>query len=409
MIQRSAVFLLVLILVSHQVGGYDADEISTFVAPDNSFEALSSFLESVDSFLYLSVYQISSPDVAREITELLQEGKNVTILVDESPAGGFPDLEKPILSMLVREGAGVYLGSPEYRFNHAKYGVADNETLFLTSENIGQSGFPASGESGNRGWGVVVEDAELSTSFVNIFYSDLKESEPFLDTSMSFSQDDAIVLDNYDPEFIFEEYSGSYPVVTVIAPENAVEKIVSLIESANESLYIEQFYVYKYWGKPKTGSVSNNPNLFLESSIDAARRGVSVKILLDDTWYNIEEDDPISNLNTMRYVNGIAKNEGLDLEARLIDSDNLGIEKLHVKGAVVDEKAVLVSSINWNENSPTNNREAGLIIYGEPAEYFAKVFEHDWGEVSETNDNNIELIAIFGILVFVFLLRRRKH
>jgi len=46
---------------------------------------------------------------------------------------------------------------------------------------------------------------------------------------------------------------------------------------------------------------------------------------------------------------------------------------------IVDNSSVLISSINWNENSVTNNREAGIIIENEEvARYYASVFYYDW-------------------------------
>ena len=53
--------------------------------------------------------------------------------------------------------------------------------------------------------------------------------------------------------------------------------------------------------------------------------------------------------------------------------------KVHNKGMIVDNRTVLISSINWNENSLTRNREAGVIIQNEDvASYYASVFFHDW-------------------------------
>ncbi len=46
---------------------------------------------------------------------------------------------------------------------------------------------------------------------------------------------------------------------------------------------------------------------------------------------------------------------------------------------IVDGEYVLISSINWNYNSPNNNREAGLIIQStEAAKYYTAVFSYDW-------------------------------
>jgi hypothetical protein len=48
------------------------------------------------------------------------EGKHVTILVEDSPAGGFPKDGERILSTLMDSGAKVYLTGDQYRFYHGK-------------------------------------------------------------------------------------------------------------------------------------------------------------------------------------------------------------------------------------------------------------------------------------------------
>ncbi|MDY7081582.1 MAG: phospholipase D-like domain-containing protein, partial [Halobacteria archaeon] len=77
---------------------------------------------------------------------------------------------------------------------------------------------------------------------------------------------------------------------------------------------------------------------------------------------------------------------------------------VHNKGVIVDGEKVLVSSINWNHNSVTNNREAGLIIESENAgEYFAQVFESDWkgaersGSKLPLGDYTLEILIIIVV------------
>jgi phosphatidylserine/phosphatidylglycerophosphate/cardiolipin synthase-like enzyme len=140
---------------------------------------------------------------------------------------------------------------------------------------------------------------------------------------------------------------------------------------------------------------------------------VEVKILLDSTWYNVEENDPTSNLHTVQYVNSIAVEEGLNLEARLVDLDGKGFKKLHAKGVVADN-AAFISSVNWNEHSSTKNREAGVIIYGEPAGYFARVFMADWtpqetyAETYKQNYNLERLLIPLALVAALLYLKRRK-
>ncbi len=408
---RIAAYVLLLCLLTLQpVFGADfySSTAVAFVSPDNSHEAFSSFLREVDSFAYISAYTLDSALIAEDLSELLKDGKNVTIIVEAMPVGGISEQELYTLSILAREGAAIYLARDDFKFYHAKYAVADNETLLVTTENFGESGFPRMGLLGNRGWGIVLEDPTLAQYFTTLFQLDLASSTQY--TVLEYGETASPSDIPFKALFKSETYYGRYEVTALHAPENAVEEIIDLIDAANKSIYLEQFYVYKYWGARGSGSVDRTPNLFLEAVIEAARRGVTVRMLLDDTWYNNEKDDPVSNYNTAVYVNEIARKEGLDMEARIFDSERLGVEKLHAKGMIVDGSAVLISSINWNENSPRNNREVGVIVYGEPAAYFSRVFEHDWGV--DKKDRRNDRIFVVVILIFgsgLYYLKRHNN
>jgi phosphatidylserine/phosphatidylglycerophosphate/cardiolipin synthase-like enzyme len=79
---------------------------------------------------------------------------------------------------------------------------------------------------------------------------------------------------------------------------------------------------------------------------------------------------------------------------------------------------VLISSINWNENSVMNNRETGVIIKNKDiASYYADVFFFDWNlnntmtpyrDLSTTqetmDDNTIYIVSIFT-MTFVLIAR----
>src|SRR5207244_5902996 len=103
------------------------------------------------------------------------------------------------------------------------------------------------------------------------------------------------------------------------------------------------------------------PSPFLEAALAAARRGVSVRILLDGSWASVEADSG-TNDDVLERINRRATDERLPLEVRLLEPRG-SIERLHNKGAVVDGRAVLVSSMNWALGSATENREDGLIVH----------------------------------------------
>ncbi len=334
-----------------------AAEVSVFSSPENSLSALYYFADTENSF-NISVYEFTSPEILNFVSP-----KADKVLVEKSPVGGMKEIEEKILCNLEEKGAEVRLFNGPEKFLHAKYLVGDK--VLVSSENLGL------GFSKNRGWGAIIEDKEIQKEFKKVFNKDFEKSEEF-----NCKLDDYF-LDNTKtnfPETQIEKYKVD--IQAIFAPDTATEGIISLLDSANKSIYIEQFYIYKNWGtknKPK-------PNLFLEKVLEKARQGIEVKILLDSTNYNIEESDPNSNLNTANFLNQIAQKEKLDLEVKLANLQVLGVDKIHNKGVIVDDKRILISSINWNENSPKRNREAGVIIEGGVAGYFSSLFKKDFSD-----------------------------
>nr|WP_318247900.1 phospholipase D-like domain-containing protein [Saliphagus infecundisoli] len=109
----------------------------------------------------------------------------------------------------------------------------------------------------------------------------------------------------------------------------------------------------------------------LEAAIDAAERGVEVRILLDSTWYVEEENRALADRLA-------AESEEFPLEIRLVESE--GFEKIHAKGVVIDRETAVVGSANWNNASLRENREVALALHGDGiGSYYAEVFEDDWG------------------------------
>ncbi len=137
------------------------------------------------------------------------------------------------------------------------------------TENFGYGGFSPY-RIGNRGWGAIIKSNELAEFFLSLFFDDLRQALPYMGNA-SFK------IDNKENKAVAQRFKpkkfGSALVEPVIAPD-AVEDVLELLSIANNSIMIEQFYIYKYWGSRKHGSVEKTPNLFLEKVIDKARHGV---------------------------------------------------------------------------------------------------------------------------------------
>jgi hypothetical protein len=80
--------------------------------------------------------------------------------------------------------------------------------------------------------------------------------------------------------------------------------------------------------------------------------------------------------------------------------------KIHAKGLVVDDTAV-VGSMNWNDNSARHNREVALALHGEAvAAYYARVFAADWSRRRPV-PAVVLLAAVVAVGVAVGVVRRR--
>jgi phosphatidylserine/phosphatidylglycerophosphate/cardiolipin synthase-like enzyme len=85
------------------------------------------------------------------------------------------------------------------------------------------------------------------------------------------------------------------------------------------------------------------------------------------------------------------------------------------KGMIIDNTTVLISSINWNEQSIRKNREAGLLVTSkEIASYYASVFLSDWNlEPTQTNASVLSwadykylvLVAVVVCIILVLIAR----
>ncbi|MDR2854731.1 MAG: phospholipase D-like domain-containing protein [Methanomicrobiales archaeon] len=393
-----------------------------FVSPDSSRAELLRAITEAKKSLLLNAYEISDQEVAEALCTAHTNGVSVRVLVEGGPVGGISSEGHSVLNRLnqcgteVKQVGGGQVHSP-YRFNHAKYLTVDNRCVLVTSENIGVHGFPELGTNGNRGWGVYLCHSKLASYMSEIFLEDFTNpaSVPIIpsyrQTPPQASEKNDEVR-TYHPVFLRFSFMGA-EVIPVVAPDTSYE-LVSLIDRATKTIDIEQAYISQTKGEWTE---------LMHHVFDAARRGVSIRILLDSYWFNVVGTS--DNDEIVDQIRRIAYDEGLSLEAKLVDLRATNLMKIHNKGVIVDGSEVFVSSINWNENSPSFNREVGMIIKStEVAGYFTEVFESDWNPRSQSlslsldlaevpNSRGIDMLRLFGLLVVGFILLivyfRRHH
>ena len=384
--------------------------VTVFTSPDSSFTAIATAIDNAKESIYLNVYQFHNLYLMDHILDAIKRGVDVKIMLEGGPVNGIADEERYIANRTVTAGAevrfmindasrGIY---DRYAFNHAKYAIIDNETTIIQSENWKNSGVPINNTFGNRGWGVIINNRDVTTYFCNVFFEDWKpaskDSFPFTvnDTTYrnkygcpppDFVPNRIIPTGNYTHPFDSEIISGEFNIFPVLAPDTSLmetKSIIGMLNGAKDSVYVDQLYI-KYWGS----YAEQKPNPFLEAVINAAQRGCEVKILLNPT-YSFE-----INKATIDYV---AAHEGLNMDAKFISINDTGLNKTHNKGVIVDRSKVLISSINWNEHSPRNNREVGVIIENEDVgAFYTDVFLYDWNDPPVFDTGTGTYPSIFGI------------
>jgi len=373
--------------------------VTVFTSPDSSFKAIANAIDNAQESIYLNVYQFHNFYLIDHIIDAIKRGVEVKIMLEGDPVNGIADEERHIANETVAAGAVVrFMINNEsdgihdrYAFNHAKYAIIDNEMTIVMSENWKNTGVPVNNTFGNRGWGIIINNPGVANYFSDVFFEDWKpaskDSFPFTSNHRiygnkygspppDFVPNRTSPTGNYSHPFDCEIISGVFNISPVLAPDTSLmqtKSVIGMIKGAQSSVYVEQLYVYKDW----RSYAEQKLNPFLEAAINASRRGCEVKILLNPT-YCFER-----NQATIDYVKGIAADEGLNLNATFIDIERTGLNKTHNKGVIVDSSKVLISSINWNEHSPTKNREVGVGIENEDvAEFYTDVFFYDWYNTS---------------------------
>lgn len=338
----------------------DGGTVEAFVLPDES-ERAESFLEQANDRILLAGYTLSSDAVVDTLRDAYERGVSVEVLVEGNPVGGMSAAQASALDELSRTGITVRVFSGElerYQFHHAKYAVVDGRAL-VTTENWKPSG---TGGRASRGWGVITGETDIVDGLVETYRADAG----WVDTESWEGYDDRTLVeeDGSTGDFPAEFEATELPVEEsrlLVAPDNMETELLDAIEGAEDSIDIKQV------------RIGDRELPLLNAVLEAAGRGVDVRILLSGEWY-VEEE----NRELKRWLEDQAEAAGLSLSVRLADPQGK-YEKIHAKGLIVDGEKTFVGSANWNNNSLRDNREVGLLLEGEAVgEYYRSVFESDW-------------------------------
>ncbi|MBN2797785.1 MAG: hypothetical protein JXX28_01440 [Deltaproteobacteria bacterium] len=433
------------------------EEEASFVmtsSPDNNFQGVLDAWAGARREILVSVYYFKHIEMAEALVAAIHRGVDVTLYMEGGVVGvkgGIHDQERYVARM-IEEAGRERSGNPKdglgraywlisdndrgitdrYQFDHSKYTIIDREAIIVGSENYGLTGHPPDSRYGNRGWEIQVHPSPghpppaVVQHLLEVWQDDM---DPDHHRDVQRYSDDPAGLDEegrgrYGPpppgfrpsdHPVEGTHVAAYTRPQRAAPQRARMELVmspdtslneesavlGAIARAKEELLVQHLDLRLFWGsgrmKEVERGVSTTPDLLLAAIVEAARRGVRVRVLLDCSDFSCrcgtgrtqaKED---SNVNTVAWLREVAAEEGLDLEARLLDIkgegerddfESAGLSKIHNKGMVVDQETVLFSSINGSENSFKGNREIGLLVSSaEVARYYQRLFWYDWSTV----------------------------
>jgi hypothetical protein len=354
---------------------YKVNNILCHVGPDAGWKVLGPFLEGTNERLTVAMFDFYASQVLETLTRLGAAGNTSLTLILQTDKAHEPDAVVKLAQVWGDrlEFTPAVVSGPNRLFAnsfHTKVAVRDRKALWLSSGNwtptsqpeIPPGPQPTIYNKGNREWHVVIEDEALAGLFEDFVRWDfrqaagagLPEAAPempdLLIPETSFFAPEAAVI---QPEpFEAKEFARDGSVVSIrplMTPDNYADRILEVIEGANETLFLQ----YSYIRPPRD---NDKYRKLLDAVGRKMHAGVDVRIIVGSNQ-NSEDTQKLKAL-------------GWDL-----DSLRIQRSKVHNKGILVDSRVTVVGSHNWSSDGTQYNRDASLIFWS-PAitRYFTQVF-----------------------------------
>ncbi len=378
-------------------------EVIATSAPDNNFKSLVRRFDQAKREILVSIYHFTSGDIADALVRAAGRGLVVRVYAEGSPVGGLPKKSLRMFRRLIRAGVTVTILRSDkktkvlkrFRYDHSKYAIIDREWAVIGSENYGNTGHPMDNRYGNRGWEIQIKQPEFVADLIAVWNWDTARTNPDVEVGderlritanpekpslakIETGKRRSKRLGEYLQPVLPTRIKESMHLQLVLSPDNSLAEdgsVIGMIKGAQKELLVLQNSMPTRWGRGRKKVASP----LVDAVVAAARRGVSTRVLLDATFYQLDPLKPDGNDDTVRYLNALAGKEGLDLQARIIDLETLGLSKIHAKGVIVDGRKTFVGSQNWSENSFRGNREVGVVIESEKVtKYYRRLFLRDW-------------------------------
>jgi len=347
--------------------------VTTFVSPDGSRDQLWHFLNSAEESIYVEIYGINNPHILDLIHELhdTKPTLDMKFMIGWNSLGYFSPNDYVANNLTLLGYPVKWTSDSEFNYAHQKFVIIDNKTTIVHSGNWAKTSFPEDGRDANREWSIAMTDDDVTGYYRDVFDYDWSNGVDYdapthgTGTALTYTSSSS----TYPRPFATPGYfSGPMNVTPIFSPDTSLQGILYCINIAQVTLDIQIPY---FTNHDEGGSVET----ILDAVIAAKDRGVTVRVITDEE-YDYEE---VAHLLS-------------EHDIPVVWQDTRWSAANHNKGIIADGRIVLVSSINYSDNSIENNREAGVIIEHEGiAQWYQEVFDFDWGMADADVMNDVNL------------------
>ena len=284
--------------------------LQLWVQPEAASEPLVQAITQAQSTIRVMIYEMGEGPILDALEERARSGVLVRVILD----GDRVEVNQPYYDRLRVAGARVRWSSPRFQLTHAKTMILDDAVAMISTGNYAESYLAA-----DRNY--VVRDADPAdvAALVRLFDGDWRSKKPDLRCTR-----------------------------LLIAPDNARERLLSLIDSATTTLDIESMQF-----------ADDEVSMAVQAR---AAAGVAVRVILANPAWVKANQDAAAFLTMSR-----------------IPVKYLRSPAVHVKSILVDGRRAYVGSVNLSYASLSKNREIGLIADEKDViETMATTFAADW-------------------------------
>lgn len=375
-------------------------------APDNAGPMLFDLVDKAKKSIRIAGYQFNNQFLAERLVAAVKRGVKVQVGVDRNPGqGDTADADKEVQEKLAKGGVDLLYyfnwdGDFSTRFSaiHAQYAMVDDDTVLVGSGSWTDAAYNSDPVCGNREWVAAIKgNADMIKLFKEVWDFDFGSGGPDV-RRYDEKRDRPFQADASDPAPCFSytpvkpaplTVSGQATVTRILSPDNTMDRqngFLGLLRNSKHELLISASSINLWWGDATVGeNLAHYPDPYIEEILAAARRGVTVKVLLERR--SVVAGNQRDNQYVVAYLNLMAKIENLKLEARLVNMDGAGIGRNYHNRSLILDGAAVISSMDGTESAFRYARELALMVEGVPAftNYYRDLYQYDWEASARPN------------------------